>query len=210
MTKRSIFTTALVLCLVALLGFASLAYFTDNDKVTNTFKTAASDDPNTPLFDLDLYEDIDDDGTPEDGNEYEDILPGTTVAKDPTVKNTGEYSQYVRLHVTVSNATAWQAACAAHNIELTSIFGTINADWTLDEDNIVTDNDTVTYTYYYGKVLEPGNTSTLFETVTIPTAFTVADMEGLREFTIDIVGEAIQSENTADNAFDAFKLYPTT
>jgi hypothetical protein len=44
----------------------------------------------------------------------------------------------------------------------------------------------------------------LFETVTIPGEFTKADMTFGGEFEINVVGQAIQSDNTGNNAKEAF------
>ena len=205
MKKNRILAVALVICLIAILAFGSLAYFTESKTITNQFKTATSDDPNQLLFDIDLYEtDINGGNTPVSGNTYSNILPGKEMTKDPTVKNTGLYDQYVRLLVTVSKADAWAAACQKHSITgVDATFGDLSSDWTLKE---MTKNldDTITYTYYLNSKLEPGETSTLFEKVTIPAEFDNDDMATLKEFTITIVAQAIQSDNLGDDPVAAF------
>jgi len=207
MKKNRILAMALVLCLVAIIGFGSLAYFTADAKVTNTFKTTTSNDPNAVLFALDLYETSNDTagGTTNTGNTYSDIIPGGEVNKDPTVKNTGLYPQWVRMKITVSNANEWKTACAKHGItDLATIFGDFNPLWDREEITEDTAANTLTYVYYLNDILKPGDTSTIFKTVTIPAAFTVEDMNGLKEFTLEIVAEAIQSEHTGDSAQEAF------
>jgi len=215
MKKRRILSAALVLCLVAILAFGSLAYFTASDSVTNKFMTATSivdpgnpDDPGKELFAVALYEtDITktDNSTTDTGNTYENILPGVPMTKDPTVENTGLYNQYVRVQVTITKYAAWKAACAEHNVELSSIFGTLGTGWTLSTTAVEdTTADTITYTFYQSAVLEPEDTATVFETVTIPAAFTLKNMKTLTEFNIDIVAQAIQSDNNGTDAVSAF------
>jgi|GEM_PF-2911761 len=207
MKKNRILAIALALCLVATIGLGSLAYFTANDTVSNKFMTTTSEDPDAVLFALDLYETSNaaGGGKTDEGNVYSDIIPGEEVVKDPTVENTGLYPQWVRMKITVSSAQEWQAACAAHGIEdLTNIFGNFNTLWDREEITPDTTNNTLTYVYYLNDILEPGESSTIFETVTIPAEFTVADMSTLKEFDLTIVAEAIQSEHTGDTAQEAF------
>ena len=211
MKRNRILAVALVLCLIAIIGFGSLAYFTADDSVSNKFMTTTSNDPNNPnaaLFALELYEtDVTDPSKTTDvGNTYSDILPGEEVKKDPTVKNTGLYPQWVRLKITATKASEWNTACSAHGIDdLAKIFGEFNDKWDREEITPDTTNNTLTYVYYLNDVLKPGETSTIFKTVTIPAEFTVANMETLREFELNIVAEAIQSEHTGDTAQEAFE-----
>lgn len=204
MKKNRILAAAVAICLVAILAWGTLAYFTDSDTVTNSFMTATSTDPDQKLFDVDLYEtDVDNDGNVK-ANTYTDILPGQTMEKDPTVKNTGLYDQYVRLNVTFSNANEWKAACAAHGIaDVTALFGNLNSEWELKETK--EENNTITYVYYLNRVLEPEQTSTLFDEVTIPESFTINDMNTLKTFTLTIVADAIQSDNNGTNAVEGFQ-----
>ena len=204
MKKNRILAAAVAICLVAILAWGTLAYFTDSDTVTNSFMTATSTDSDQKLFDVDLYEtDVDNDGNVK-ANTYTDILPGQTMEKDPTVKNTGLYDQYVRLNVTFNNANEWKAACAAHGIaDVTALFGNLNSEWELKETK--EENNTITYVYYLNRVLEPEQTSTLFDEVTIPESFTINDMNTLKTFTLTIVADAIQSDNNGTNAVEGFQ-----
>lgn len=206
MKKNRVLAFALAVCLVAILAFGSLAFFTDSERASNKFMTASSDDPDKLLFDVDLYEtDVDNDGDKR-ANTYSNILPGSVLSKDPTVKNTGLYGQYVRLVITIDCASQWQAACADHNIEdLEDIFGGINSKWERKSEEADLANNTLTYTYYLNHVLNPDETSTIFETVTIPKEFTIEDMNTLTEFNMYIVAEAIQSDNNGTNAVEAFE-----
>ena len=219
--KKRTFTVALLICLVAIIGFSSLAYFQSSKSVTNFFAVAGIEDPTDPtetidpkdLFSIKLEEtDITDtDKKTEDGNTYTGILPGDTLTKDPTVTNTGKYDAWVRVKVTVTDAADWQAVCIKHNItDLTTIFNGYEADkWDreIDEDVADTKNNTITYTYYYKAKLAPGAAATLFESVTIPNVFDIQDMAALSTFQLQITGEAIQAANTGETAQEAFTLF---
>lgn len=209
MNKRKILISAIAVCLVAILAFGSLAVFTDSRSVTNKFMTASSVDPEKEIFGIALFEtDITktDGSKTEIGNTYTEILPGKTLTKDPTVENTGIHPQFVRVLVTVDNASAWKAACVKHGItDLNTIFSGFNSDWQRKGESEDTTADTITYVYYLNKVLEPEETSTLFTAVTIPQAFDIADMTALKEFNLTLEAQAIQSEEIGcTNAYDAF------
>lgn len=218
--KKRVFTVALVLCLVAIIGFSSLAYFQTTKDLTNYFAVAGVVDPTDPeatidpndLFSIRLDEtDItkDDNTRTDKGNTYTGILPGDTMKKDPTVTNTGEYEAWVRVKVTVTDAAAWQAACAKHQItDLAAIFNGHDAtkwDREIAEDVYDQTADTLTYTYYYRTKVAANGTATLFDSITIPASFDIDDMASLATFQIKVTGEAIQAANTGDTAKDAFR-----
>lgn len=212
--KRKTLIVAVAVCLAAILALGSLAVFSNSDDITNTFMVAGydPDKPITPdeLFSVTVYETDKDGNQTEQGLTYDGIQPGDKLDKDPTVKNTGKYDQYVRVMVTVTNAKNWMDACEKHGIsDLTTIFGGfVDADWTRIDAPVYNEAaDTLTYTYYYNRVLTPGETATLFETVTIPLSFTVEDMVALQQFELKVAADAIQSAHTGDNAVDAFANY---
>lgn len=248
MKKRNILTLALVICLIAIMACGSLAYFTDKESVTNVFKTSFDatdkdgdgdiddDDIKDSIFSIVVYET---DNTKNDGsvtyegNTYDKILPGITYDKDPTVKNTGSYDAYIRVHVTVNKAQEWTTAIAKHmeqldtdkdgKYDLTSIFGGFDKDmWTRfgEEPEVeqVTEKDsetgadvvvdtTLTYIFYLNETLAVDDTATLFTDVTIPACFDVDDMLALREFNLEITADAIQKMNTGVTAYEAFTNY---
>lgn len=207
--KRKTLIAAVAICLAAILTLGTLAFFSDDDAITNKFMVTDSDQITDPddLFSVDVTE-TDKDGNPTDkGLVYDDIKPGDELKKDPTITNTGKYDQWMRVKVTVSNAKNWMDACEKHNItDLTTIFGGfVAADWTrIDEPVYDAENDTLTYTFYYNAVLAPEASATLFKTVTIPSAFTVEDMVALKSFELSVLAEAIQAEHTGANAVEAF------
>lgn len=217
--KKRIFVVALIVCLVATIGFSTLAYFQSSKSLTNNFAVAGVDpnDPDKPidpdeLFSIELDEQvIGGEGRTEDGNTYTDILPGDTLKKDPTVTNTGKYDAWVRVKVTVTDYTAWAKACEKHNItDLATIFNGHNAEaWSQGLVDFTVDaaNDTATFVYYYNDKVAPGAAVTLFESITIPAVFDIEDMVSLSTFQIKIAGEAIQADNTGATAKEAFRTY---
>lgn len=220
--KKRTFTVALIVCLVAIIGFGSLAYFQASKNITNYFAVAGVDDPTDPeatidpdtLFSIKLDEiDItgENNARTETGNTYTGILPGDTLEKDPTVTNTGKYDAWVRVKVTVTDAAAWQAACEKHEItDLEDIFIGFDAtkwDRELAEDKADTALDTLTYTYYYKAKVSANGTAKLFDSVTIPASFDIKDMASLATFQLKITGEAIQADNTGDTAQEAFENF---
>lgn len=211
MNKRKLLTAAVAVCLIAILSCGTLAYFTSTKSITNKFYTASYDPENPPtadeLFSIKVYETAADGSEDTDGLEYQDILPGAELKKDPTIVNTGKYSAYVRLSVTVTEAAAWKNVWQKYDLEFEDLFGSINTDWECKETSEDTAADTLTYVYYLNDELASGSESTLFETVKIPSDLTVEEMTELAYFEVQITGDAIQSANTGDNAFDAFADY---
>ena len=222
--KKRTFILAVVICMIAIVGFGSLAYFQSSKSLTNYFAVAGINDPTDPtetidpndLFSIKLYEtDItkEDGARTETGNVYKDIMPGDTLTKDPTVTNTGKYDAWVRVKVTVTDAADWIAVCDKHEItDLTDIFNGFDATkWVreIDEDKLDTTNNTLTYTYYYRTTVAPEGTAKLFDSITITAVLDVEDMASLSTFQLQIVGEAIQAANTGSTAQAAFALWET-
>ncbi len=217
--KKRTFIVALIICMVAIIGIGSLAYFQASKNLTNYFAVAGVVDPTDPsatidpddLFSIKLDETNINVMTgfgerTEEGNVYKDILPGDTLKKDPTVTNTGKYDAWVRVKVTVTDAADWEAACAKHGItDLATIFNDFDAKlWDREIKEDVEENNTITYTYYYRTKVAPGGTAKLFDSVTIPKQLDVEDMASLATFQLKITGEAIQADNTGETAQEAF------
>ena len=223
--KRRTFALALALCLLLIIGFGTLAYFQSSKNLTNYFAVAGIVDPDDPdatidpnatispdaLFSLKLDEEKNDKSgeRTEEGNTYLNIMPGDTLKKDPTVYNTGKYDAWVRVKVTVTDATDWIAVCRKHSItDLTKIFnGYKAADWVRYPEEDVKKNNEITYTYYLKNKLAANQQATLFESVTIPATFDVNDMAALATFQLKITGESIQAVNTGDTAKEAFQKW---
>lgn len=215
LTKKKLFVAAVALSLVAIISAGTLAWFQASDEVTNKFLIADSDQDGTPDFSIDVWENDPEDPTVKDtdGVVYPHIAPGDVLAKNPTVENTGDYDQWVRVYVTFDEWSKINAACAAQGITndlrtwLNVNYGLATPAWTAVGDGVV-DGDSVTYVYYYNYKLAADQTAVLFTNVTIPGEFEQADMTyASGDFSINVKAEAIQADNTGDNAYDAFAAY---
>lgn len=214
MTKKKVFVSALALCLIAIISAGTLAWFSDSDEVDNYFQVS-TDEQQKPDFQITLYETEVDPSTNEFGdangngvidkvkvNTYTNILPGDVLPKDPTVRNDGQYGQWVRMKVTLNDYDQWQAVLGT-GFDFRTLFN-VSTAWSFD--TIITDETakTLTLVYYLDDELTVGSTSeSLFDKVTIPSAFTVENMP--TNFNLKIVAEALQSKNTGTNAKEAFE-----
>ena len=212
MTKKKIFVVAVAVCLIAVISIGSLAWFNAADEITNKFMIADSDQDGTPDFSVDVWETdpTDPDVKDQDGIVYDEIAPGDVLAKNPTVENTGDYDQWIRVYVTFDEFTKIEAACQNQGItsDLRTWLDIDTAAWTADDNATVVENDKVTYVYYYNYKLVKDQTAVLFNTVSIPGEFEQADMQYVSgDFSINIKAEALQADNTGDNAVDAFATY---
>lgn len=225
MSKRKIFIVALSVCLVAILSLGTLAWFTAEDSVTNNFYVGDTDTDADEVFGIDLWEnrdtngdgDYDDNGDAKkaEGLTYETILPGEILSKEPHLENTGIHPQYVRAIVTVTEADILKVAMTPKDSEVSvwedvKLFLPGTSDkWELAH-KYYTNKDTFVFVYYYNEVLEAGaTTEQLFDAVVIPTELTKEQAAEMDKFTINILGQAIQSEHLADvtNAKEAFAKY---
>lgn len=216
LTKKKVLLASLAVCLVAIVSFGTLAWFTADDTVVNEFYVGNSTTDPDKVFGIDLWEedDLDGDGVTEvhgkdtadtTGHKYEEILPGQALDKDPYLTNTGIHPQYVRAIVTVTEADILKKAMIPRYSEV-SIWDDVkmflpgtDAKWSL-EHKYYTNKDTFVFVYYYTEVLEAGaTTGKLFDDVVIPTELTKEQAAEMDNFTITIVGEAIQSEHLDPN-----------
>ena len=220
MTKKKVFVVALAVSLIAIISMGTLAWFNATADVTNKFMVTDSEQDPDKIFSVELYETkVDEAGKPVtpyektyDGNTYKNIAPNAMLTKDPTVDNTGKYDQWIRVKVTLTNATNWINALQANRItQLEDIFIGYEGDLWQSEGNenpVPNANDEVTFTYYLKDKLTPGEDPvSLFTAVHIPDAFDQEDMAKLHEFELKIVAEALQYDNTGDNCFQAFDNY---
>lgn len=218
MNKKKIFVIALAVCLLATVSFSTLAWFNAADRVENKFYVADSDGDGTPDFTVDVFEEAvkkEDGKYTQTGNIYKDILPGDELAKKVFIKNTGDYEQWVRVHVTFSDSAVWQQAIAkaaeAEGMKfddyvteklLGGLQGYTQAVCSFNAYGA----DTMTYTFYMTKILNAKETVNLMKTVNIPSVLEQEDMNfGKDGFTIEILAEAVQVRNLkAQNAANAF------
>ena len=229
-SKKKVFVMAMVLCLLAIISVGSLAWFSDSDSVENKFYIASSDDDTADeVFSVELFErvDLDGDGRKdaalfENGMEYNDILPGDKLIKEPVVRNTGYYDQYIRVTVTISDAQAWLDAIeipAGSTPEAVAqqIFGGLDlSKWAHVWNNLngaTAVPEDLVYVMYYKEALAAGEDIVVFETFNVPNSLTQAQAAAFEGgFTIDIKADAVQTENVVpdgtaaeDAAWAAFK-----
>ena len=206
MSKKKLLSLALVVIMVAILSFSTLAWFSDSDEVTNQFLVAGSDDENPDeIFSVDVWEDKDGDGNADDevdgedvGLIYEDILPGDKLPKVVHVENTGSYDQYIRVTVTISDAQAWIAAMGA-DFDVTKVFVGFEIDkWTHIWNNLSENPNAedIVYVMYYKDILAVDGDITVFTDVQIPTSLTQEQAAAFAGgFTIDVKADAVQTRN---------------
>ena len=215
MSKKKLFSLSLVVMMIAILSFSTLAWFSASDTVENKFMVAGSDDEKPEeIFSVEVKE-----ITPEgekDGYEYQNILPGDQLTKDVTVKNTGSYTQYVRVIVTISDAEAWVNALGTTFDASTLFVGFDGAKWNHIWNNLngaTTMPEDIIYVLYYKDVLDVNGTIDVFDAVKIPDTLTkeqAAKFDG--GFTIDVKAQAVQTKNVVpegtaaeDAAWKAFQ-----
>ncbi|MFA6947521.1 MAG: SipW-dependent-type signal peptide-containing protein [Eubacteriales bacterium] len=226
MRKKLIVLAAAVLVVAVSAVATSLAYFTSTADVANTFTVGnveikLDEAPVTKTGDKWTADENADRVT---ANEYKKIYPGAVLPKDPVVTNTGSYDAYVRVKVTINQASEWKSSIGA-NADLTSIFtfgDDFAATWKLAETEIDSVKNTVTYTYNYIKdegilkgavansdgTTTEANTGALFTKVTVPAKFDNKEMEAIADFKIDIKAEAIQTAGF-DSQLAAFNALTT-
>ena len=210
MSKKKILSLALVVIMIAILSFSTLAWFNDSEDITNEFKVATSDDPNDPddIFSVDLWENTPEGDKDQDGHIYDKILPGSDLKKEVNVQNTGAYDQYIRVVVTLSDGKAWLETLGA-GYDLGSIFlGHDETLWTRDVGTLNGDKDQIIYVYYLNKTLAPSETVELFTNVIIPEDLTQEDLAKLGGgFELNIRADALQTENLGDGVDTAEKAF---
>lgn len=220
LTKKKVLIVAIAVCLISIISAGTLAWFSAQDSVENKFYVADSNEhTGDELFSVDVYEytESSPDTKVPAGETYAEILPGDHLKKEPHVVNTGYYDQYVRVIVTISDATAWINAVGLE-FEIEDVFeGFDDAMWTNISKDVNGETDTITYVLYYNGILDgtdtandatSGTTSdiTLFDYVNIPETLTQEQAAAFAGgFSVDVKAQAVQTENVGDNAYAAFQ-----
>lgn len=194
---------ALCLCIalaVVAIGGATLAYFTDTEDVTNTFTVGN--------VDIKLDE-------PE-WTEGSKLVPGTEISKDPTVTVVkGSEECYVRILMTISNSSQWDAIFNADKtLTIENFFkGYDPADWTYIKNTENANGNTRTYEFRYKEAVNALNANAdvklpaLFTDIVVPSTLTGTQIATLSNFKIVIEAQAIQTasfNNDVDAAWAAF------
>ena len=199
---RRFLILALAVCLVAVLSFGTLAWFTDDDSATNNFYIADSNDTADDVFSVDVKEDVQQDGkTAEngvDGYDFTDLLPGEKVKKAPYVMNTTSaargHNQYIRVTVTVTKAGKIAEITGKNDIS-TMVEGFNFTNLVEDSRTYDQATDTMTYVYYVNKIVAAQEKVELFTHIQLPgeeiTREEAAEIDG---FSMNIKAEAVQTE----------------
>ena len=194
MNKKKVLSMVTALALVAVVGIgATLAYFTDKADIQNVITMGHVD---INLTENKVVKDADGEYVPvgeteltEEGLTFEDVVPGQTVPKNPTITVEEDSENcYVRATVTVESHDIDKDVLDLLTKKLTDqILSTAGSNWTY--------NDKDGY-FYYGSELKAAEKAVLFETVTIPGEWdnAVAD----KSFSIKIAAEAVQSKYVDD------------
>lgn len=215
MTKRKVFVVALAICLLAIISMGTLAWFNASGDITNNFKVATDENDTDPTFSVKVSETDLDGNETEDGVTYYDVVPGDVIDKDPKVTNTGDYTQWIRVSVTMTKAKYWKDF--GGSLAFTEIFegstyglaanvGTANEKWLLVEDAVEPNAEGNAVWYLYlNRELPSGSDELVFTKVNIDEDFTLEEILSLGgEFSINVKAEAVQRDNTGDNAVEAF------
>lgn len=221
-------TLSLCLTLVICAGLAiggTLAYYTDQATVTNTFNLSEGVD--ITLDEAVVEKNGDNweatDERTEAGNTYDGIYPGAVLPKDPTVTvSDNSDDAYVRVKVTVENGFNFMGVYTDGAWDPEGFFhlltnNTLGEGWTLTDINILMsgpDRDTsdLEYTLTYDKRLSKNEKTTpAFTEIVFSPKFdqnSIATMVG-KGFEVNVVAEAIQAA-TFNSAVDAFAHYDGT
>lgn len=202
--KKKIFIVALVVCIMAIsIASASIAYFTDTEKATNTF---ISGDVEIALYETnDAAEET---KVTESVNtfEYKNKYPGQSVAKKPTIKNVANDAAYVAGIITLGSGDGADITTLLANDAAVKAFltgGAMNDATT----KIVRDEDAKTITIYIiaADAVAKDGTFVLFNNVEIPAKWDSAQMAKFANLTIEVEAYAVQKAgfNSAAAAIEA-------
>jgi len=212
-TKKILLICICVIAVLTVSVVGTLAYLTDTDSAVNTFTMGQ------------VHISVDEakvnaDGTPVTGadrvkaNEYH-ILPGLKYTKDPAVTvNGGSEDAYVRMILTVHNASDVQAVLTKYNLGDFSVLigGWDKAIWLYEGFTEDTAKNTISFEFRYKEVVAKSAADTklpaLFDTLIVPGEITGQEMKDLYDggFKMEVFGHAIQAAgfDTEDAAWDAF------
>lgn len=228
---KKILTGTLAISLLAALGISgTLAFLTDSEQVTNHFSMGSLDITiDEPSWDDDGTPDKpgdpdnpDDPGTPGTPGDGENLVPGDSRDKDPTVYAV-EGDSYMRMVMMVQDengntitdqnrldlilATLRYAENDAikegksYSLADISKYDTVNSEFTLDTEK----SSAGVYFYNYNKVFKEGSEAMLFTDVIIPTDWNQTQLDTIGRYMIVLQAQAIQSATFADSktAFEA-------
>lgn len=172
--KLGLITATVALGALLAVG-GTLAWFTDTETATNVVTTG-----NVNISILENDEVKDDSGITFPENQ----VPGASLEKVVTVKNTGANPAYVRVTLDVTGKDDAVLTDAQIALIKAAIQFPESSTWDTDDNEVY---------YYIGEVAPEGSTEALITGIAIPTTWD-NNMTNLK-FDVKIVAEAIQSEN---------------
>lgn len=180
--KKKIITIALIVSLVAVAAVGSNAYFTAAEKATNVITSGS--------VKIDLLEmSVPADGKPVPFEDVSGVMPGASVSKVVTVRNTGDNAAWVR--VSVGKAIALREGVTGEP-DLSLVRFDLNSENWTEHDGY----------YYYNTALEPGaETEPLFTAVTF--AAEMGNMYQESTATVTVLAQATQLVHNGASAIEA-------
>lgn len=215
MKKKKVLIVALVICLLAILSYGTLAWFTAEDEVTNEFTIGS--------VDIEVKETF----TPPDAmlpivNVNDPAADDNYINKDVWVENTGKNPAYIQVFIAVPKAL--DDAGAFHYEEV------ITSDWIKQATVATATIDGVLcniYCYRYNSVLAAGEkTSDVITGAYLDAALDMREIDGVNHFVMNgtvitdytvgdainvyVAAQAIQSEGFTDKdgALNTFVNHP--
>ena len=171
-----ILLTAVLVALIAVLAVGSFAFYTHEDTAVNVITTRG--------LKIELLEKT------ADGSDFPaegvHVMPGDTVSKIVSVKNTADSSCYVRIALEKGINDELLDAEGCLKIDINTV------DWTYQDGY-----------YYYNSVLAPGATTNPLFTEVLIDGRSVNNDYMNKEFTLDVTAYAVQSANNGTSALDA-------
>ena len=223
--KKKILSIALALSLVAIGVIGTLAYLTDDaGEMTNTFTVGKVsiklDEGEVEAAELSeenpyVYTFKDQENTrTEEGQTYENLLPGDKVQKDPTITvEEGSADCWVFMEVTLDYDQAVIMAKAAGATAATTdqantaaaVLGDFDASkWTIKAYKQDADANTITFVAGYNEILSEEDTAVLFTALTVPASLTNEQMAAIDGMEMVFFARAIQASGLATQA-EAFE-----
>ena len=202
MKKKLLALAAIMIC-VSIVSLGTVAYFNAEQQAHNIITTGS--------IDIDLVEEMIVDGTKVPFEDQEGVMPGESVSKIVTVKNTGEADAYIRVWV---NTAISEPGDPISNPLIKNLPLTITVDGE-EVDVLTLDYNTEDWTkgedgyWYYNKALKVGeSTEALFENVSFHKL--MGNVYQNSKALVDVTAEATQSANQkAEHPWEA-KGWPET
>ena len=212
--KKAALTVACAGALVVGSVAATMAYLTDDDSVVNTFTVGkvaiAMDEENIDKKDAQGNDNAAE--ARDKANRYH-LLPGQSYTKDPTVTVLkGSDSSYIRVFMTVENASAVQTIIEADNAsgnairDYADLFAGWSNKWLYEGFRADEDTNTITFEFRYEETVAAAEADVVlpavFKQIVVPDYVTNAQLEALYgdagAFQMNVVAQAIQATGFAD------------